>query len=87
MFTLLVVFAFLIAAGGLVWFVEAQMWRDPEKPAVDRSRLPTSSGPSGGSKLACRPRCLLHRNRWAVWLPIPLPFLTRRLAVLIVIKF
>ena len=87
MFTLLVVFAFVIAAGGLVWLVEAQMWREPEKPAAARPRLPAGLRPPEGSKLACRPRCLLHRNRWAVWLPIPLPFLARRLAVLIVIKF
>lgn len=87
MFTLLGLFAFVIVAGGLVWFVEAQMWRESGKPAAERLRLPDGSRPPGGSKLACRPRCLLHRNRWAVWLPIPLPFLPRQLAVMIVIKF
>jgi hypothetical protein len=87
MFTLLGLLVFVIAAGGLVWLVEAQMWREPGKPAAARPRLLAGSRPPGGSKLACRPRCLLHRNRWAIWLPIPLPFLARRLAVLIVIKF
>jgi hypothetical protein len=81
MFTLLGVLLFVLAAGGLMWFVEAQIWRDSDLPAAAAPVLPA------GPKPARRPRCLLHRNRWAMWLPIPLPFLTRRLAVLIVIKF
>jgi hypothetical protein len=81
MVTLLGVFLFLLAAGGLVWLVEAQIWRDSDLPAAARPTLTANLKP------ARRPRCLLHRNRWAVWLPLPLPFFTRRLAVLIVIKF
>jgi hypothetical protein len=80
MFTLLGVLLFVLAAGGLMWLVQAQIWKGSDLPAAP-TKFPA------GLKHARRPRCLLHRNRWAMWLPIPLPFLTRQLAVLIVIKF
>lgn len=78
--TLLGVLLFVLAAGGLMWLVEAQIWKGSDLPAAPPI-LP------GGLKRTRRPRCLLHHNRWAMWLPIPLPFLTRQLAILIVIKF
>jgi hypothetical protein len=87
MFSLLGVFLFLLVAGGLVWCVEALMWKGPDSPAGERHRSPVSLRPPRRARIAPRPRCLLNRNRWAMWLPIPLPFFTRRLAILIVIKF
>jgi hypothetical protein len=87
MFTLLGVLLFVLVAGGLVWIVESQMWGDSIRPSAMHSSLPPGSSPVKISQPGRRPRCLAHRNRWAVWLPIPLPFLARRLAVLIVIKF
>jgi hypothetical protein len=80
MFTLLGVLLFVLAAGGLMWWVQAQIWKGSDLPAA-HPILPATL------KRARRPRCLLQRNRWVMWLPIPLPFLTCRLAVVIVIKF
>jgi hypothetical protein len=87
MFSLLGVFFFLLATGGLLWLVEARMWRGSENPSGERRRFPSDLRPPDRARPAHRPRCLLHHNRWAMWLPIPLPFFTRRLAILIVIRF
>lgn len=87
MFSLLGVFLFLLIAGGLVWCVEALMWKGPERPAGERHKSPLGLPRSGRARPAPRLRCLLHRNRWAMCLPIPIPFFTRRLAILIVIRF
>jgi hypothetical protein len=87
MFSLLGVFLFLLAVGGLLWLVEARMWKGTESPLGERHELPAGLRPADRARPAYKPRCLLHHNRWAMWLPIPLPFFTRRLAILIVIRF